>query len=97
MPAKHKRFVVYPDDTAAAQLEVVRAYYEKKNQGMPVKVTDGYIGRELIRQKYTDVVNETTNSLTIKNVYAEVAALRSEVVELKALIEQMRQGKNQDV
>lgn len=72
MPAKHKPFVVYLDDVAAQHMDRIRAYYEKKNEGSAVKVNDGYIGRELIRQKYVDIQNETTQSLTLKKAYEEI-------------------------
>lgn len=73
MPAKRKPFVVYQDDTTYQQLEVIRDHYEKKNKGTPVKVTDGYIGRELIREKYNTILNGNTRSATLESLRIEVA------------------------
>ena len=81
MPAKNKPLIVYLDDIAVTQLDVIRDYYQSKNNGMPVKITDGYVGREMIREKYTDIVNENTRSLTIKKMHADIVALRSEVAD----------------
>lgn len=73
MPAKRKPFVVYQDDTTYQQLKVIRQHYEKKVEGTPVKVNDGYIGRELVREKYNTIMNGNTRSATMEYLRMELA------------------------
>lgn len=94
MPAKRKPFVVYLDDVSAQHLDRIRVYYEKKNEGSGIKVNDGYIGRELIRQKYVDIQNAETQSLTLKKIHAMMDANHKVVQHDLELILDLLEGKN---
>lgn len=83
MPAKRKPFVVYQDDTTHQQLEVIRQHYEKKVEGTLVKVNDGYIGRELIREKYNTIMNGNTRSATMEYLRMEMSQLTKQLTTVE--------------
>lgn len=86
MPAKNKPITIHPDDVTLQQWAKIKAYYDERNKLQGIKVSDSYIGRELIRIRYTDIVDETTKAPTLRKAYAEVLELRREVAELKELV-----------
>jgi uncharacterized protein YnzC (UPF0291/DUF896 family) len=63
MPAKNKAFVVYPDDTTAVQIEELRQYFSDRQGG--IKISDGKLGRDLINEKHTEILNKQNNSARI--------------------------------
>lgn len=72
----------YPSEETLAQFNELREYYRRKHDGSGVRVTDSYIVTELIRQKFVDVRNQETQSLTMKKVYEEIVKVR-ELIEEK--------------
>lgn len=82
MPAKRSPLTCYPDEIVEQQFQSkVRPYYVGRNEG--VRVTDSYILRELIREKFYDIINEQTRSLTIRKVYEEVVSLRGSINDMR--------------
>lgn len=63
MPAKNKAFVVYPDDTTAVQIEELRQYFSDRQGG--IKISDGKLGRDLINEKHTEILNKQNNNARI--------------------------------
>jgi hypothetical protein len=82
-----KGWSIYLDEDSDADLEVVRAYYNKKNEGRPV--SDSQVGRNLLREKKADIINERTRSLTLAKVYEEVASMRAELAQMLALLKEI--------
>lgn len=87
MPAKNKAFVVYPDDTTAVQIEELRQYFSDRQGG--IKISDGKLGRDLINEKHTEILNKQNNNARIttlvqkEEITAEnLAALRDAVNRL---------------
>lgn len=72
-----KGWSVYLDADGVEDLEFVTAYYVKKNEGRPVGAAQ--VGRNLLREKKADIINERTRSLTLAKLYEEVKALREEM------------------
>lgn len=94
MPARNKRITITPDDVTLQQWNKIKDYYEARNKPQGIRVSESYIGREMIRIRYTDIIDETTKAPTLKKTYAEVLALRQEVAELKALVARLLEEKN---
>jgi len=101
MPAKNKAFVVYPDDTTAAQIEDLRKYFSDRQGG--VKISDGKIGRDLINEKHIEIVNRQNNNARITDIVnglaelkeageERLAALESAVIELTEIIKGERKN-----
>jgi hypothetical protein len=93
MPAKNKPITIHPDDITLQQWNKIKAYYEERNKTQGIAVSESYIGRELIRIRYTDIVDETTKAPTVRKTYAEVIELRREIAELRSLVEKLIKGK----
>lgn len=96
MPAKNRRITITPDDVTLQQWTKILAYYEERNKFQGIRVSESYIGRELIRIRYTEIIDETTKAPTLKKTYAEVLALRQEVAELKALVVELLENRHAD-
>lgn len=77
MPARNKALTCYPTNETTEQFDELRKYYQNKHEGSTVRVTDSYILSEIIRQKFFDVRNQETQSLTMKKVYEAVRSFGS--------------------
>lgn len=85
MPAKHKPFTIYLDDTAAHQVEDLRKDFQKKQGG--VEISDSYMGRALINEKHIELVDKQNNRARITDIVNQLAKLTAEVNRLSELIE----------
>lgn len=86
MPAKNAALTCYPTDETSDQFEELRQYYKKKYEGSNVRVTDSFILSEIIRQKFVDVRNRETQSLTLQRVYEQMQAHHQALSESLYLI-----------
>jgi hypothetical protein len=84
MPAKRSPLTCYPDEVVDQQFHgTVKPYYVEKNEG--VDVSESYVLRELIREKFYDIKNERTRSLTIRRVHEQLMVLSGEISLLRSV------------
>lgn len=68
--ADRDQLTAYPTPETMQQFAELLEYYKRKHKGSGVKVSTSFVICEIIRQKYVDVRNEETQSLTLKRMYA---------------------------
>ncbi len=81
MPAKNSPITIYPDDNTKIQFEILREHFSQKQGG--VKISDSFIGRALIHEKHTELIDKQNNR-------ERITTLGQKIVELQALIETMQ-------
>lgn len=87
MPAKHKPFVVYTDPDILEQIEVLRAYISEKEGKR--QISDGHIGRELISEKFREVIDKENNRARITTIVERLDRIEAVLYEILRLLNQL--------